>query len=87
MTDDNGAHVDIFGKSSAYLPLHEACLYKVKHVAEAGIHPGSQEEFIVVGENAEDDCLVLSLRSIQWDLAWERCRQLQLEDAPIKGKV
>ncbi|KAH7678567.1 Ribosomal protein S1 protein [Dioscorea alata] len=87
MTDDNGAHVDIFGKSSAYLPLHEACLYKVKHVAEAGIHPGSKEEFIVVGENAEDDCLVLSLRSIQWDLAWERCRQLQLEDAPTKGKV
>ncbi|KAM0948423.1 putative nucleic acid-binding, RNA-binding domain, S1 [Dioscorea sansibarensis] len=87
MTDDNGAHVDIFGKLSAYLPLHESCLHKVKHVAEAGIHPGLQEEFIVVGENAEDDCLVLSLRSIQWDLAWERCRQLQFEDAPIKGKV
>ncbi|KAJ0980564.1 hypothetical protein J5N97_008819 [Dioscorea zingiberensis] len=87
MTDAKGAHVDIFAKSSAYLPLHEACLHKIKNVAEAGIQPGLQEEFIVVGENVREDCLILSLRSIQCDLAWERCRQLQFEDVAIKGKV
>ncbi|RVW71609.1 30S ribosomal protein S1, chloroplastic [Vitis vinifera] len=36
---------------------------------------------------AADDSLILSLRSIQYDLAWERCRQLQAEDVVVKGKV
>ncbi|CAA6662206.1 unnamed protein product [Spirodela intermedia] len=87
MVDMNGALVDITAKSSAYLPAQEACIYRVKHVAEAGIFPGFQEEFVVIGENEADDSLILSLRSIQYDLAWERCRQLQAEDVVVKGKV
>lgn len=87
MTDVNGALVDITAKSSAYLPVQEACIYKIKHVSEAGIYPGLVEEFVIVGENMADDSLILSLRSIQYDLAWERCRQLQAEDAIVKGKV
>ncbi|XP_020595211.1 30S ribosomal protein S1, chloroplastic-like [Phalaenopsis equestris] len=87
MTDANGALVDITAKSSAYLPLQEACIHRIKHVSEAGIFPGLTEEFVVVGENAADDSLILSLRSIQYDLAWERCRQLQAEDVVVKGKV
>ncbi|CAN6467244.1 unnamed protein product [Victoria cruziana] len=86
-TDLNGALVDITAKSSAYLPLQEASIHKIKHVEEAGIFPGLQDEFIVVGENEKDDSLILSLRSIQYDLAWERCRQLQAEDVVVKGKV
>ena len=54
---------------------------------EAGIVPGLREEFVIVGENEADDSLILSLRSIQYDLAWERCRQLQGEDVVVKGKV
>lgn len=54
---------------------------------EAGIVSGLREEFIIIGENANDDSLILSLRSIQYDLAWERCRQLQAEDVVLKGKV
>ncbi|XP_072983243.1 small ribosomal subunit protein bS1c-like [Typha latifolia] len=87
MTDMNGALVDITAKSSAYLPVQEACIHKIKHVAEAGIYPGLVEEFVIIGEKASDDSLILSLRSIQYDLAWERCRQLQAEDVIIKGKV
>lgn len=87
MTDANGALVDITAKSSAYLPIQEACIHKIKHVEEAGIVPGLTEEFVIIGENEADDSLVLSLRSIQYDLAWERCRQLQAEDAIVKGKV
>ncbi|KAF3778095.1 30S ribosomal protein S1 [Nymphaea thermarum] len=86
-TDLNGALVDITAKSSAYLPLQEASIHKIKHVEEAGIFPGLQEEFMIVGENEKDDSLILSLRSIQYDLAWERCRQLQAEDVVVKGKV
>ncbi|XP_078445502.1 ribosomal protein S1 [Wolffia australiana] len=87
MVDMNGALVDITAKSSAYLPAQEACIYRVKHVSEAGIFPGFQEEFVVIGENEADDSLILSLRSTQYDLAWERCRQLQAEDVVVKGKV
>uniref|UniRef100_A0A7N0UBQ2 Small ribosomal subunit protein bS1c n=1 Tax=Kalanchoe fedtschenkoi TaxID=63787 RepID=A0A7N0UBQ2_KALFE len=86
-TDMNGAFVDITAKSSAYLPLQEACIYKIKHVHEAGIFPGMRDEFIIIGENDADDSLILSLRSIQYDTAWERCRQLQAEDVVVKGKV
>lgn len=86
-TDRNGALVDITAKSSAYLPLQEASIFRIKHVEEAGIVPGLKEEFVIIGENEADDSLVLSLKSIQYDLAWERCRQLQAEDVVIKGKV
>lgn len=86
-TDGGGAYVDITAKSAAYLPLQEACISKIKKVEEAGIVPGLREEFMIIGENGTDDTLILSLRSIQYDLAWERCRQLQAEDAVVKGKV
>ncbi|KAJ4968041.1 hypothetical protein NE237_014742 [Protea cynaroides] len=87
LTDANGALVDITAKSSAYLPVTEACIHKIKHVEEAGIVPGLREEFVIIGENQADDSLILSLRAIQHDLAWERLRQLQSEDVVVKGKI
>ncbi|KAL3617171.1 ribosomal 40S subunit protein S1B [Castilleja foliolosa] len=86
-TDANGALVDITAKSSAYLPLREASIHSLKHVEEAGIVPDVREEFVIIGENEADDSLILSLRSVQYYLAWERCRQLQAEDVILKGKV
>ncbi|KAK6913645.1 S1 domain [Dillenia turbinata] len=85
--DANGALVDITAKSSAYLPVQEACIHRIKHVKEAGIVPGVREEFVIIGENDKDDSLILSLKAIQYDLAWERCRQLQAEDVVVKGKI
>uniref|UniRef100_A0A2P2JU03 Uncharacterized protein MANES_15G003100 n=1 Tax=Rhizophora mucronata TaxID=61149 RepID=A0A2P2JU03_RHIMU len=87
MTDANGAYVDVTAKSPAYLPVQEACIHKIKHVEEAGIVPGMREEFVIIGENEVDDSLILSLKLIQYDLAWERCRQLQAEDVIVKGKI
>ncbi|KAI3707622.1 hypothetical protein L6452_26249 [Arctium lappa] len=85
--DANGAYVDITAKSSAFLPVREACIHGIKHVQEAGIVPGMRDEYVIIGENEHDDSLILSLRQIQYDLAWERCRQLQAEDVVLKGKV
>jgi small subunit ribosomal protein S1 len=87
LTDAHGALVDITAKSSAYLPVQEACIHRIKHVEEAGVFPGLRGEFMIIGENEADDSLILSLRNIQYSLAWERCRQLQAEDAVVKGKV
>ncbi|KAF3597611.1 hypothetical protein DY000_02025812 [Brassica cretica] len=86
-TDANGALVDISAKSSAYLSVEQACIHRIKHVEEAGIVPGMVEEFVIIGENESDDSLLLSLRMIQYELAWERCRQLQAEDVIVKAKV
>ncbi|EOA12246.1 hypothetical protein CARUB_v10012686mg [Capsella rubella] len=86
-TDANGALVDISAKSSAYLTVEQACIHRIKHVEEAGIVPGMVEEFVIIGENESDDSLLLSLRNIQYELAWERCRQLQAEDVIVKAKV
>ncbi|PWA86819.1 30S ribosomal protein S1 protein [Artemisia annua] len=85
--DANGAYVDITAKSTAFLPLREASIHDIKHVEEAGIVPGLREEFVIIGENEYDDSLILSLRQIQYDLAWQRCRQLQAEDVMLTGKV
>ncbi|GAB2294184.1 ribosomal 40S subunit protein S1B [Dionaea muscipula] len=83
-----GAVVDIGGKSSAYLPLQEACLYKLKHVEEAGLVRGLTDEFFIIGDDYyDDDSVVLSSRRIQYELAWERCRQLQAEDVVVKGMI
>lgn len=86
-TDANGALVDITAKSSAFLTVQESCIHRIKHVQEAGIVPGLRQEFVIIGENEADDSLYLSLRVIQYELAWERCKQLQAEDVVVKGKV
>jgi len=67
--------------------VEQACIHRIKHVEEAGIVPGMVEEFVIIGENENDDSLLLSLRMIQYELAWERCRQLQTEDVIVKAKV
>ncbi|PNX92351.1 30S ribosomal protein chloroplastic-like [Trifolium pratense] len=85
-SDASGAFVDVTSKSTAYLPLFEASIRKIRHVEDIGLIPGATEEFVIIDEN-EDDGLLLSLRSIQFDLAWERCRQLQSEDVVVKGKL
>ncbi|KAG4925081.1 hypothetical protein JHK87_050621 [Glycine soja] len=36
---------------------------------------------------AEKAILVFSLRSLQFDLVWECCRQLQAQDLTVKGKM
>lgn len=86
-TDGNGALIDIMAKSAAYLPVEEASIYDLRSVEEAGIVPGICDEFVIIDENEYDDSLILSLRSAQNDLAWERCRQLQSEDVLVKGMV
>ena len=87
MTTSNGAYIDIQSKSTAFLPLDEACLLDIDNVEDAGILPGLVEEFMIIDENPSDETLILSLQAIQQELAWERCRQLQAEDVVATGKV
>ncbi|KAM7280516.1 hypothetical protein ACFE04_007650 [Oxalis oulophora] len=86
-TDARGALVDVTAKCLAYLPVHEACIHRIRHVQEAGVFPGLKTEFMIIDADEEDDRLILSLKDIQKTLAWERCKQLQAEDVVVKGKV
>nr|GMC69766.1 30S ribosomal protein S1, chloroplastic [Ipomoea batatas] len=89
--DAYGALVDITAKSSAFLPLREASIHNIKNVEEAGIVPGLREEFVVIGENEADDSLILSLRSIQYDLAGSFKLKMLLSkgryDLPNRGYI
>ncbi|TKY65803.1 30S ribosomal protein S1 [Spatholobus suberectus] len=73
--DAGGAYVDITAKSKVYLALQQTHIHKIKSVEEAGIIHCLREEFVIISENEADDTLILSLRSIQYDLMWECCRQ------------
>ncbi|KAL5981604.1 ribosomal 40S subunit protein S1B [Asimina triloba] len=82
-----GAMVDIPAKTGAFLPIEEACIYRIRNLEDAGLFPGMEDEFLVIGEDREDDGLILSRKALQYDLAWERCRQLQAEDVVVKGRI
>lgn len=85
--DFNGALIDIGAKAPAYLPLQEACIHKLKSVDEVGLFPGIEEEFVIVRDDDDNGRMILSLKKLQYDLCWERCRQMQTDDVVLRGKV
>jgi hypothetical protein len=85
--DYNGALIDIGAKAPAYLPLEEACIYKLKSVEEVGLVAGVEEEFSIIRDDDKNGRMILSLKKLQNDFSWERCRQLQMDDVTIRGKV
>uniref|UniRef100_A0A0C9RQQ1 TSA: Wollemia nobilis Ref_Wollemi_Transcript_1497_1617 transcribed RNA sequence n=1 Tax=Wollemia nobilis TaxID=56998 RepID=A0A0C9RQQ1_9CONI len=86
-TDAYGTMVDINDKAPAFLPLEESCLYDIRFPGEIGLYPGLEDNFLITGEDEQDGTLILGLRDMQLELAWERCRQLQAEDVVVKGLV
>ncbi|KAF3322645.1 30S ribosomal protein S1, chloroplast precursor [Carex littledalei] len=88
MVRQESAFVNIGTKSLAMLPLDQACILPAKDMNEAGIFPGLVAEFKIIGEYKRGTCsYIISLKDPQFELAWERCRQLQAEDATVVGKV
>jgi small subunit ribosomal protein S1 len=85
--DYNGALIDIGAKAPAYLPLEEACIYKLKSVEEVGLVAGVEEEFSIIRDDDKNGRMILSLKKLQHDFSWERCKQLQMDDVTIRGKV
>ena len=79
--------VDIGAKAPAFLPVSETCLYKVKDLSLVGLFPGAQGEFTIVDEDDRFGRMILSLRKVQYEFAWERCRQLLTDDITVFGKV
>lgn len=87
MTNNNGALVDIGAKAPAFLPTSEASIQRIKSVEEIGLSSGFEDEFFISRSDDDNGRMVLSLKKLQLDLAWERCKQLQAEDAIVKSLV
>eukprot|EP00270_Netrium_digitus_P021753 TRINITY_DN950_c0_g1_i1.p1 TRINITY_DN950_c0_g1~~TRINITY_DN950_c0_g1_i1.p1 ORF type:complete len:445 (+),score=125.47 TRINITY_DN950_c0_g1_i1:61-1335(+) len=85
--DGSGAMVDIGAKAPAFLPTAEACLFKVKRLEELGIAPGVEEDFIIIEDDDIRGKITLSIRRLQFEMAWERCRQMLEDDATVRGQV
>ncbi|KAJ7521015.1 hypothetical protein O6H91_19G034200 [Diphasiastrum complanatum] len=85
--DGTGALVDIGAKAPAFLPLSEASLFRVSSVIEVGLFPGVQDEFMVIDEEDQKGRIIISLKQLQMDLAWERVRQIQAEDLAVRGTI
>jgi small subunit ribosomal protein S1 len=86
-SDMRGALIDIGAKAPAYLPLYEACIHPLKNIEEVGLFPGSKEEYMILREDDDNGRMIVSLRELQRDLAWERCWQLQMDNVTIRAKV
>lgn len=87
LANNNGALVDIGAKAPAFLPVSEASILRIKTVEEVGLFPGLEDDFYVLRSDDDNGRMVLSLKKLQLDLAWERCKQLQAEDAIVKSYV
>jgi small subunit ribosomal protein S1 len=82
--DDNGALLEIGGKMSGYLPLKEAALIPIKHVNTV-LEIGQELTAEVIG--TLKGMPVISLRTAQLIVAWEKALQMRASDATFEAKV
>eukprot|EP00899_Mesostigma_viride_P025582 jgi/Mesvir1/6208/Mv00890-RA.1 len=84
--DNKGAYVDIGAKAAAFCPLHEISLLPLDR-AEDIVEVGQKREFVIVRDDAEDGVLTVSIRKLEYEIAWQRVKQLQAEDVMVRGEV
>lgn len=85
-TDDRGAYVDIGAKSAGYCSSAE-CSLSPQAKARDVLMMDSQREFVIIKDNAKDGEIQLSLRKMEYSVAWSRVRQMQEEGITVMGKV
>ncbi|KAL6770250.1 PRPS1 [Auxenochlorella protothecoides x Auxenochlorella symbiontica] len=83
--DQKGAHVDVGGKSAAFVPNVEMALGLVPRSNDL-LDAGTSREFVIVRQDHRGD-IILSLKRIQLSVAWQRLRQIAESDAAVTGVV
>jgi small subunit ribosomal protein S1 len=74
----DGVYVDIGGKSSGFVPLQEVSLERVREADLPGILPIHEErEFFIIRGQDENGQVMLSLRQLQLQQAWEELQEIQ----------
>jgi len=84
--DPKGAMIDIGAKTAAFMPVQEVSINRVEGLNDV-LQPSESREFFIMSEENEDGQLAHSIRRIEYQIAWERVRQLQKEDATIYSEV
>jgi small subunit ribosomal protein S1 len=85
---DTGCLVDIGAKSSAFLPAQEASLTHNFDSRLADLIPlDTLMDFQIISDEDENGQLIVSVKRLQYKLAWERVIELSLKDAIIEAPV
>jgi small subunit ribosomal protein S1 len=84
--EPNGALVDIGAKASAYCPLPEMSMHRLDKPEDA-LDIGEDREFQIISNEDQNGQLRVSIRRLEFTLAWERVTQLQAEDVTVFAEV
>ena len=83
---NDGATIDIGGKSSAFLPIREAAVRAVSSF-EGILEPGLEYSFQVIRDQDADGQVLLSIRKLQLQQLWQKLAQQAEESAVMEVKV
>jgi small subunit ribosomal protein S1 len=84
----NGCMVDIGAKSSAFLPLKEAGLVLPEPMNWEAILPlDTKMEFTIISDEDENGQLIVSIKRLQFQKAWENVKRLAEADAVVEATV
>lgn len=83
-TDSKGAYADIGAKSAAFCSIRELSMNTVDNVEDV-VKPGDVREFVITRNN--DDVLQLSIRKIEYDVAWAKAKECSEEGETVSGLV
>jgi small subunit ribosomal protein S1 len=83
---NDGATVDIGGKSSAFLPIREAAVRAVSSL-EGILEPGVEYSFQVIRDQDADGQVLLSIRKLQLKQLWDKLAQQAEAGTVLEVKV
>ncbi|WP_017299684.1 S1 RNA-binding domain-containing protein [Nodosilinea nodulosa] len=83
---NDGATVDIGGKSSAFLPIREAAVRAINSF-EGVLEPGVEYSFQVIRDQDADGQVLLSIRKLQLKQLWDKLAQQAEASEVLEVKV
>lgn len=84
----DGVYVDIGGKSSGFIPLPEIALERVSEADLPKILPLDEErEFFILRGQDDNGQVILSLRQLQLQQAWEELQEMQESGKSLQMEV
>jgi small subunit ribosomal protein S1 len=83
---NDGAYIDIGGKSAAFLPLDEASLQPVSDLATS-LPLQEEREFLVIGDQNAEGQVTLSIRRLEMRVLWERLTEMQDDNQSLQVRV
>jgi len=86
--EPEGALIDLGSEIVAYIPLREMSIVEIESPEEV-LQLNETRQFLVVRDcdRERNTMLSLSIRALEWRLAWERVRQMQAENVTVYARV